>query len=205
MRFDAAGGDHGPRTGHWRRCRFTRAFGQMLLRGGPDACTARRPSRRPRPPEGRRHRHRAAAFGPVATARRATPRAPALDRIDAEAQRLRRLAGPPADHSPGALAALAYPDRVALRRPGGEPRYLLSGRARARGCRKGTGWPRARLLVVADTDGAQPEATIRLAAAISEAEVRALFAGAIETVETAEWSARDGRVVRAAARSASAP
>ena len=168
-------------------------LGQMLLRGGPDAAplAALLGDRDPLRDEGTDIALRLSALRDYP---KTHPARPALDRINAEAKRLRRLAGPPADHSPGALAALAYPDRVALRRPGGEPRYLLSG---GRGARlpEGDGLASSRLLVVADTDGAQPEATIRLAAAISEAEVRALFAGAIETVETAEWSARDGRVV----------
>ena len=167
-------------------------LGQMLLDGGADAAPLaallgdRDPLRGAGVDLGLRLRA-------LRDAPKGDPARPALDRIKAEASRLARLAGPRRDLSPGALAALAYPDRVGLRRPGGEPRYLLSG---GRGVRlpEGDALSGARLLVVADTDGAQPEATVRLAAEISEAELRALFADRIETVETADWSAREGKV-----------
>ena len=50
------------------------------------------------------------------------------------------------------MAALAYPDRIALRRPGDAPRWLMSG---GKGVKMDAGDPLAssRLLVVTDTDG----------------------------------------------------
>jgi ATP-dependent helicase HrpB len=61
-----------------------------------------------------------------------------IARIREEARRLKRHeAGAPI--SPGAQAALAYPDRVGLRRPGEAPRYLLSG-APAPSCPRATRW-----------------------------------------------------------------
>ncbi len=50
-----------------------------------------------------------------------------LDRIRAEIPRLRREAPDAPSLSPATLAALAYPDRIGMRRKGDAPRFLLSG------------------------------------------------------------------------------
>ncbi len=120
----------------------------------------------------------------------------ACERIAAEAGRLRKaLTAPPGPGmSPGAMAALAWPDRIGKRRKGDAPRYLLSGG-------KGAVLPEddplaaAPFLVAIDTDGDPREARIRLAAAITAAEIRALFADRIRWHEICEWSKRDRRVV----------
>jgi len=118
----------------------------------------------------------------------------ALERLGAEARRLARLA--PADRglSAGQAAALAYPDRVGLRRPGDAPRWLLSG---GRGAVMGAGDPLAgqRLIVATDLDGAGREARIRMALPLGEAELRAVLDDRIGWVETVAWSRREGRVV----------
>ena len=92
----------------------------------------------------------------------------------------------------GALAAAAYPDRIALRRPGDAARYLLSG---GRGAVLDAADPLAgeRLLVATDLEDG-PEARIRLAAPIAEAELRAVLGDRIRRVETIEWSPRAARV-----------
>ena len=92
----------------------------------------------------------------------------------------------------GGLAAAAYPDRIALRRPGGEARFLLSG---GRGAFLDAADPLAgeRLLVAVDLEDG-PEARIRLAAPIAEAELRAVLGDRIARVETVEWSPRTARV-----------
>jgi len=120
---------------------------------------------------------------------------PALDRIRAETKRLARSAGlAAAPLSPGAMAALAYPDRIGLRRNGDAARYQLSGG-------KGAALPdsdplaNARLIVVTDTDGNPREAKIRQAIQITEADIRALYAGQITWTDTCNWSKRDRRVV----------
>jgi len=99
--------------------------------------------------------------------------------------------GGPADS--GRLLALAYPDRVARRRPGGEPRYLLSDGPGAvldpADALAGEPW-----LVVADQDGDRREAKIYLAAPITLAEIEADFAASIETVETCLWDPREQAV-----------
>ena len=94
--------------------------------------------------------------------------------------------------------ALAYPDRVGLRRPeraeGERPRWLLSG-GKGAWMERGEALGGARLLVVADTDGHPREARIRRALPITEAELRAVLGDRIAWVEICEWSDRDRRVL----------
>ena len=96
--------------------------------------------------------------------------------------------------SDAAMAALAYPDRVGMRRSGGAARFLLSG---GKGAVLDGGDPLAgqRLIVVTDTDGNPREARIRQAIPIAEAELRALFADEIAWHDICTWSRRDGRVL----------
>ncbi|MBP1805654.1 ATP-dependent helicase HrpB [Rubellimicrobium aerolatum] len=117
----------------------------------------------------------------------------ARDRIKREAGRLARLAPDRAPMDPGAMAALAYPDRIALRRPGDAPRFLLSG---GRGAVAAQGDPLGaqRLLVVTDLDGAGEEARIRAALPLDESDLRSVLSDRLRVVEEAAWSPRDGRV-----------
>ena len=120
----------------------------------------------------------------------------ALARIRAEAKRLAKQASRPAAEglSDAAMAALAYPDRIGLRRKGDAPRYVLSGG-------KGTILPEddplagARLIVATDLDGDRREARIRQAIRIEEAELRALFADRIGWQEVCFWDRRAHRVI----------
>ncbi len=122
----------------------------------------------------------------------------ARDRIAAEARRLRKaLTAPRSETAPmsaGAMAALAWPDRIGRRRKGDAPRYLLSG---GKGAALPDDDPLAAtpFLVAIDTDGNPREARIRLAAAITTAEIRDLFADRIRWHEICEWSKRHRRVV----------
>lgn len=118
----------------------------------------------------------------------------AVTRIRTEAKRLSRYVGAGA-HSPAALAALAYPDRVGLRRPGDAPRYVLSG---GKGAALDPGDPLAgqRLIVALDLDGDTREARVRLATSLGEAELRAVHGDAIEWRSVCRWSKR-GRKVEA--------
>ena len=122
------------------------------------------------------------------------PNRAALDRVRTEARRLAagRPEGETADLAE--LAALAYPDRIALRRAGEAPRYILSG---GKGAAMPDGDPLAgqRLLVATDLDGDPREARIRQAVPISESALRALFPDQVRTVEICEWSRRDRRVL----------
>ncbi|WP_171125911.1 MULTISPECIES: ATP-dependent helicase HrpB [unclassified Ruegeria] len=117
----------------------------------------------------------------------------AVDRIKAEAKRLRDR-GSRSDLSPASMAALAYPDRIGQRRKGDVPRYVLSG---GKGVVLGgeDTLAAAQYLVVTDTDGNPREARVRMAAQITEREIRDLFADQIDWVETCDWSKRDRRVI----------
>ncbi len=91
-------------------------------------------------------------------------------------------------------AALAYPDRVGLRRKGDAPRYVLSG---GKGAVFAADDPLAgqRLVVVADLDGDPREARIRQAATITERELRDLFSDQIRWHDTCTWSRRENQVI----------
>jgi ATP-dependent helicase HrpB len=120
---------------------------------------------------------------------------PALDRIKDEARRLEK-ATPPRDsaYTAAQMAALAYPDRIGLRRKGDAPRWLLSS---GKGATMAPGTPlsAARLIVATDLDGDPREATIRQAIALTEPELRALFADQIRWHSACDWSRREGRIL----------
>ncbi|MGV6812717.1 MAG: ATP-dependent helicase HrpB [Brevirhabdus sp.] len=115
-----------------------------------------------------------------------------IERVRAEAKRLARHAGD-GKHSVAELAALAYPDRVGLRRKGTAPRFVLSG---GKGAVLDEGDPLAgaRLIVALDLDGDTREARVRLAVGISEGELRAVHGNAVHWRELCHWSKRDRRV-----------
>lgn len=122
-----------------------------------------------------------------------TVRKGALARVRQEAKRLARSAPDRTPVAPEVYAALAYPDRIAQRRAGDAPRYVLSG---GKGAVMDTsdalaGQP---YLVVTDTDGNPREARIRAAFVISEADIRDVAAERIETLHLCRWSKRHGRV-----------
>ena len=114
--------------------------------------------------------------------------------IAVEAKRFAKLAEPDAGLSAGQQLALAFPDRVGLRRKGDNPRYVLSGG-------KGAVMDAAevlagqRLIVACDLDGDAREAKIRLAAPVTEAELREVYGDQIGWVGICEWSRREGRVL----------
>jgi len=84
------------------------------------------------------------------------------------------------DLSPGALLALAYPDRIAKNRGGGQGSFLL---ANGRGAQLDPALALARepFIVVADLSGTAAQARILLAAPISPTDIETRFAGRIET------------------------
>ena len=116
----------------------------------------------------------------------------AIAQIKQEAKRLKRFEKGPSRPF-GAQAALAYPDRVGLRRPGDAPRFVLSGG-------KGAVLPdddplaSARLIVAMDLDGDRREARIRQAVQLAEADWRALYADQIAWHDVCAWSKRHRRV-----------
>ena len=112
------------------------------------------------------------------------------DTEQASGFRVRRFAAPRNDEelSPGAILALAYPDRIAKNRGGGTGAFLLaSGRG-------GTVDPASSLarepfLAVAELTGAAAASRIILAAPIALAEIEARFAGKIEDREAVTFDA----------------
>jgi ATP-dependent helicase HrpB len=117
----------------------------------------------------------------------------ARERLRREARRLAALVPERPAMEPGAMAALAYPDRVGLRREGEAARYLLSG-GRGAVVPPGDALGRERLVVVTDLDGAGEEARVRAALAVSEEGLRAALGERLRIVEEAVWDARAGRV-----------
>lgn len=119
----------------------------------------------------------------------------ARDRVKAEAKRLAARAGQAAQTlSPAQMAALAYPDRIARRRPGDEARFLLSG-GRGAMMEGGDDLAGQVWLVVTDIDGGGRDARIRQALATSESELRAVLGNRMAWHEVCEWSKRDRRVI----------
>ncbi|MDE2461493.1 MAG: ATP-dependent helicase HrpB, partial [Gammaproteobacteria bacterium] len=121
-----------------------------------------------------------------------------LKRVRTIARDIARQAGiaPMAGVSPeqaGRLLALAYPDRIARRRPDKSPRYLL---ANGRGAYLSADDPLAgaEWLAVAELDGDVREAHIFLAARANEAELHELFADRIVTRDRVDWDENEAAV-----------
>jgi ATP-dependent helicase HrpB len=93
----------------------------------------------------------------------------------------------------GLLLAFAYPDRIALRRPGPEGRFLLSGG-------RGACFPRsddlaeAPCIVAGVLDAGQREAMIHLAAPLDRAALTTEFADLIRTEDRVDWDPETGAV-----------
>lgn len=120
--------------------------------------------------------------------------APTLARIRQEAKRLAKGQDGHGSDDIGVLAALAYPDRVGLRRKGDAPRFVLSG-GKGAVMPQGDAMAGERLIVATDLDGDPREAKVRQAARISEAELRAVFADQIQWQDVCIWSRRENRVL----------
>jgi len=116
-----------------------------------------------------------------------------IARIRLEAKRLARETLPKGPEDIGTLAALAYPDRIGLRRKGDAARFVLSG---GKGAVIADGDPLAgeRLIVATDLDGDPREARVRQGTALSENALRAAFAEQIAWHDHCVWSRREGRV-----------
>ncbi|NWO05663.1 MAG: ATP-dependent helicase HrpB [Alteromonadaceae bacterium] len=121
-------------------------------------------------------------------------------RLKAVRQAARRLnrgtdtAGLPAETDVGRVLAQAYPDRIARRRPGNQPRFQLSnGKGavlRDEDPLAGEEW-----LVAAELDGKAREATIYLAAPVALADLETDLAAHIGKREEATWDDKRGTIV----------
>ncbi len=129
-------------------------------------------------------------------------------RVDEVARQFRRLVSA-AGNDPvrsatdaGRLLALAYPDRIAMQRSSGSPRYVLASGRGARLPEQETGL-RLPFLAVADADPAAPETSgpapaeglIHLAAPLCAEDVEQLFPQQLRIVETVRWDVRQEAVV----------
>lgn len=121
----------------------------------------------------------------------------ALERARAAAFRWRRknsVPDQPTDSTAaGSLLALAYPDRIAQRRVGTSPRFVLRNGAGAV-LPAGTGLHNEPFLVAAELDGRIPESLILLAAPIALAEIERHFDDQISQNDLIEWDEAAGLV-----------
>ncbi len=95
--------------------------------------------------------------------------------------------------STGLLLAFAYPDRIARRRPGGEPRYQMTN---GRGAFFAEHEPLSAedWLAIADLDGDRREARVFLAAPLDAAAIEAQFGEAVAMHEEVVWDGREEAV-----------
>jgi ATP-dependent helicase HrpB len=96
----------------------------------------------------------------------------------------------------GLLLAFAYPDRIARRRAGEEPRYRLAN-GRGAVLEKADALSGETFIAIADLDGAGAEGRIYMAGALDEADLRQHFAAHIETRESVEWDEQQQKVLAA--------
>ena len=103
-------------------------------------------------------------------------------------------ASPGSDADAGLLLSFAYPDRIGLRRPGGEGRYTL---ANGRGATFAHAQSLARrdLIVAVDLDDRERDARILLAAPLERKALLQHFAARIRHRESVQWSSRSQCVV----------
>jgi ATP-dependent helicase HrpB len=97
------------------------------------------------------------------------------------------------DAEAGGLLALAYPDRVAQRRAGAEPRYLLRNGSGA-SLVKQDALHDAPYLAVAELEGQPPEYRIARAAPLTLDEIRADFGDQLMRESLVTWDERARRV-----------
>ncbi len=121
----------------------------------------------------------------------------ALERVRSAASRWRRKnaasEGSTNAEAAGLLLALAYPDRIAQRRSGANPRYILRNGAGAK-LAPGLGLHNEPYLVAAELDGRLPESLILLAAPISLAEINEHFADQVVRGDVIAWDDAAGAV-----------
>jgi ATP-dependent helicase HrpB len=112
----------------------------------------------------------------------------AAERLSRQLLGLTGTAGAGASPEPGALLAVAYPDRVAQRRPGTDGRYLLAAGPGAV-LPSDDALAVHEYLVVAELDGRNRDGRIRLALPISEVALRETLGDRIQTVDKVQWDA----------------
>lgn len=121
----------------------------------------------------------------------------AVERVAVQLRRIAGVKGAAASYDPGdagILAAVAFPDRIAMQREPGSRRYLLSGgRGAQLGPRSGIG--DCRFIVAVQLDGGSgAEATIFTASTLQESQVKELFRDVITPLRAVSWDRSAGRV-----------
>ncbi len=123
-----------------------------------------------------------------------------LDRIRRSRRQFEQLlgVGPGGDErpdgDPGVLLGLAYPDRIARRRPGADARYALSN-GRGAVFAGPESIARQEFIVAVDLDDRDREARIQLAAPLDKADLLEHFAPQLQRVEELVWDERTEAVI----------
>jgi len=102
--------------------------------------------------------------------------------------------GPGGLDAAGAVLAFAYPDRIAQRRSGAAPRYVLRNGVGAI-LPPSTALHNESFLVAAELDGRRPESLVLLAAPLTLAEIEQHFGDQIERRDLVSWDAGAAAVV----------
>jgi ATP-dependent helicase HrpB len=112
----------------------------------------------------------------------------------AYARQLGAQTKPSSGVEPGALLALAYPDRIGKRRLGGEGRYQLAN-GRGASFANPESVAREEFIVAVELDDREREARVLLAAPLARADLDEYFAADIVTRDELAWDARSEAVV----------
>lgn len=104
-----------------------------------------------------------------------------------DAKRIARLVPAKGGLNVEEMTALAFPDRVARRRVGEQPRWVMVGGPGIK-AERGSSFADAEWIVVTDSDGDPREARLRQAIAIAEDDVRRLFDDWIVWEPSVRWT-----------------
>ena len=110
----------------------------------------------------------------------------AIKRLEADNPSRHTTDRPYEDDAPGQLLAMAFPDRIAKRRPGGPARFLLRN-GRGAVLPDHDGLAVSHFIVPASLDGVGRDARIFLAASVSAGSIESLFAEQIAECKEAGW------------------
>lgn len=117
-----------------------------------------------------------------------------IKRIIKEANRLSKHLKNQSNYTVAQLVALAYPDRIAKRRKGEMPRYILSN---GKGAIMAESDPlrSSPFIVACNLDGNLQEAKLRHCAPITLSEIKKLFGNQVLSVKSCEWSKRQQKIL----------
>ena len=121
-------------------------------------------------------------------------RIPTVKRIMKEASRLSKHLTNQSDYTVAQLVALAYPDRIAKRRKGERPRYILSN---GKGAVMAENDPlrSSPFIVACNLDGNLQEAKLRHCTPITLSEIKKLFGNQVLSLKSCEWSKRQKKIL----------